>query len=174
MNECHDGNYNCSENALCVNEECGFSCSCLAGYQMEEDNYSCNRKLVIYSAFNYQVCRFIIILILSTCMYSVVHNTIILIIVSTCTLVCITCCKCAIEQSSIYWVEAGEAPPPPQSNIIKMGCISLLHDQNPVLSCTLHIGGGTSSSCTLPLGLLTQLFLHFLPNSSPQILENPR
>lgn len=44
VNECHDGTFNCSENAECIDEKCGYSCSCEIGYFMEDDNYTCARK----------------------------------------------------------------------------------------------------------------------------------
>jgi hypothetical protein len=47
VNECHDGTYNCSQNAQCNDEKCGYSCSCQIGYFMEDDNYTCARKLEV-------------------------------------------------------------------------------------------------------------------------------
>ena len=48
VNECRDGTYNCSENAQCIDEKCGHSCSCQIGYFIEDDNYTCARKFELF------------------------------------------------------------------------------------------------------------------------------
>ena len=65
VNECVEGSHRCSQN--CSNTDGSYECSCMDGYQLNSNGYSCNGMITVVKP--------LILVLTPLLMYIVRHNT---------------------------------------------------------------------------------------------------